>query len=79
MTATDHVLAALALVEARLDGRDGDLTYLLDHCPNHRTVSVVLADALAQCLRGEFGGEAGEALGQLRQRVLGGEEPPAPA
>jgi hypothetical protein len=74
-----HVLTALALVEARLEGRDGDLTYLLDYCENHRAVAVVLADALAQCLRGEFGSEAGEALGQLRLQVLRGGQPPAPA
>jgi hypothetical protein len=75
----DHLLTAVAVIEARLESRDGDLTYLLDHCGNHRAVAVVLADALAQCLRGEFGGAAGEALSQMRQRVLGGGEPPAPA
>jgi hypothetical protein len=76
---TTHVLTAIALIEARLEGRDGDLTYLLDHCGNHRAVAVVLADAFAQCLRSEFGSEAGEALAQLRVRVLGGGEPPDPA
>jgi hypothetical protein len=74
-----HVLDALALVEARLEGRDGDLAYLLDTCQNHRAVAVVLADALAQCLRGEFGEAAGEALGQLRSRVIGGGQAPGPA
>jgi hypothetical protein len=76
---TSYVLTAIALVEARLEGRDGDLSYLLDYCTNHRAVAVVLADALAQCLRGEFGDQAAQALGQLRQRVLGSGEPPAPA
>jgi hypothetical protein len=71
-----HVLDALALVECRLDGRDADLTYLLDQTEgSHRAIAVVLADALAQVLTGEFGNEAGEALAQLRERVLGGGTP----
>jgi hypothetical protein len=69
---TDAVLTALALIEARLEDRDGDLAYLLDHCGSHRAVAVVLADACAQILAGEFGDQAGEAISQLRQQLLGG-------
>jgi hypothetical protein len=76
---TTHVLTAIALIEARLEDRDDDLTYLLDHCGSHRAVAVVLADMAAQCLRGEFGEAAGEALGQLRSRVIGGGQAPGPA
>jgi RecB family exonuclease len=72
----DAALTALALVEARLEGRDGDLAYLLDHCGNQRAVTVVLADMAAQILAGEFGEAAGEALAQLRPRLLAGGDGP---
>jgi hypothetical protein len=70
---TSAVLDAIALVEARLRGDDEALSFLLDQTEgSHRAVAVVLADLLAQCMRGEFGEQAGEATAQLRQRVLGG-------
>jgi hypothetical protein len=60
MAATDVVLTALALVEARLEGRDADLSYLLDHA-ELRPVAVVLADAFAQHLEGTTPDPAGRA------------------
>jgi hypothetical protein len=74
MAATDHVLDALALVEARLEHRDGDLTYLLDHCENPRAVAVILADAFAQHLESTTPDPLA-ALAQVRRAVIG--EPPA--
>ena len=73
-TPADHVLTALALVEARLEDRDADLGYLLDYCGDHRMVAVVLADMAGQLLRGEFGEQALDALAGLRPRLLAGGE-----
>jgi hypothetical protein len=64
------VLTALALIEARLEHRDGDLTYLLDHCDDHRAVAVVLADALAQHLQNTTPDPLA-ALAEVRQAVIG--------
>jgi hypothetical protein len=43
----DHVLDALALVQARLNGDDAALTFVLDHC-DQRAVASVTADMLAK-------------------------------
>jgi hypothetical protein len=70
----DAILTALALVEARLDGRDGNLRFLLGGA-DLRPACAVLASMLASFLRGEFGDDAGEAVARLRP-VLLGDDPP---
>jgi hypothetical protein len=47
----DAILTALALIEARLDGRDSDLRFLLDGA-DLRPACAVLVPMLASCLCG---------------------------
>lgn len=75
MTATDVVLDAIALVEARLRGDDEALACLLDHWGNHRAVTVVLADAFAQHVESTTPDPLA-ALGQVRKAVIAGGGPP---
>jgi hypothetical protein len=72
---TGHVLDSIALVEAVLRGDMEAVSAVLNHC-DLRPVAVTLADLLAQCLQGEFGEAAVDAIAALRPQVLGGGEQP---
>jgi hypothetical protein len=78
---TETLGTALALVEARLRGNDGDLAMLLDHA-ELRPVAAVLADLVAQLLTNATYDpiDALDALARLRPALMcAGEIPPPDA